>query len=183
MNQGLIPKRYAKALYEAAAQPEVQQLLYTQMRAIAGAFAAEPSLQATMANPFVAAADKAGLIYAAAGCSSKPEAMLQNLVRVLTENGRLGMVRDIAIAYAQLFRTERHIAQVKVTSAAPLTDSEAERLKKLIAAHLGGAQMEFSASVDPDLIGGFTVTIDNERLDASVKNELKQLRLNLLSNK
>ena len=36
-------------------------------------------------------------------------------------------------------------------------------------------------ATDPDIIGGFTVDIDNERLDASVKNELKQLRLKLLS--
>ena len=40
--------------------------------------------------------------------------------------------------------------------------------------------MEYTYSTDPDLIGGFTVDIDNERLDASVKNELKQLRLKLL---
>ena len=40
--------------------------------------------------------------------------------------------------------------------------------------------MEYVSRVDPDLIGGFTVSIDNERLDASVRNELKQLRLNLL---
>ncbi len=40
--------------------------------------------------------------------------------------------------------------------------------------------MEYTFRVDPDLIGGFTVDIDNERLDASVKNELKQLRLRLL---
>ena len=40
--------------------------------------------------------------------------------------------------------------------------------------------MEYDTHVNPDLIGGFTVSIDNERLDASVKNELKQLRLNLL---
>ena len=43
--------------------------------------------------------------------------------------------------------------------------------------------MEYSFVTDPDLIGGFVVTIDNRQLDASVKNELKQLRLKLLSNK
>lgn len=42
--------------------------------------------------------------------------------------------------------------------------------------------MEYSERVDPELIGGFVVNIDNERLDASVSNEFKQLRLKLLSN-
>ena len=42
--------------------------------------------------------------------------------------------------------------------------------------------MEYSSSVDPSLIGGFTVSVGNERIDASISNELKQLRLNLISN-
>ncbi|MDE7143946.1 MAG: F0F1 ATP synthase subunit delta, partial [Muribaculaceae bacterium] len=45
-----------------------------------------------------------------------------------------------------------------------------------------GATDEISLDVDSALIGGFTVAVDNERLDASVANELKQLRLKLLSN-
>ena len=41
--------------------------------------------------------------------------------------------------------------------------------------------MEYSSRVDRELIGGFVVNIGSERLDASISNELKQLRLNLLS--
>ena len=41
--------------------------------------------------------------------------------------------------------------------------------------------MEFTAAVDSELLGGFVVNIDNERLDASIKNELEQLRLKLTS--
>ena len=40
--------------------------------------------------------------------------------------------------------------------------------------------LEISQTIDPSLIGGFTVKIDDYLLDASVSNELKQLRLNLL---
>ena len=40
--------------------------------------------------------------------------------------------------------------------------------------------MEYSSKVDPSLIGGFTVDIDNERLNASVAHELKQLKLSLI---
>ena len=56
------------------------------------------------------------------------------------------------------------------------------RLKSLVEKHLGDATVEFTKDVDPDLIGGFVVTVNSERLDASVSNEIKQLRLKLLSN-
>ena len=68
-----------------------------------------------------------------------------------------------------------------MVSAGKLDPSEEERLKKLIQDRLDGGKMEYSSTVDPSLIGGFTVNIDNRRLDASVKNQLKQLRLALLN--
>ena len=43
------------------------------------------------------------------------------------------------------------------------------------------ATLEVEHSLDPDLIGGFTVKVGDLLLDASIKNELKKLRLKLLS--
>ena len=40
--------------------------------------------------------------------------------------------------------------------------------------------MEYAERVDPALIGGFAIDIASERLDASVRNNLEQMRLNLL---
>ena len=40
--------------------------------------------------------------------------------------------------------------------------------------------MEYDYRINPALIGGFTVTVNSERLDASVANTLKQLRLHLI---
>ncbi|MDE6303664.1 MAG: F0F1 ATP synthase subunit delta, partial [Paramuribaculum sp.] len=52
-------------------------------------------------------------------------------------------------------------------------------LKALITRHLGNGTMELTSTVNPDLIGGFRISIGNEVLDASVANELQQLKLAL----
>ena len=79
-----------------------------------------------------------------------------------------------------VYRKANNIYLVEVVSATPMDNAEQLRLKKLIESHLEGGSMEYSQRVDSQLIGGFIVNIDSERLDASVQNELKQLRLNLL---
>ena len=180
MDQGLIPKRYAKAIYEVALENGTQKDLYGKMNRISSAFAAEPGLNATLNNPFVSVSDKEGLVYTAAGANADDKE-LSSVLGLLKHNGRIGMMRDIAIAYENIYRKENKIYRVVVTAAAPMEPAEENRLKELIESHLGGAAMEYTFRVDPDLIGGFTVGIENERLDASVKNELKQLRLKLLS--
>ena len=70
---------------------------------------------------------------------------------------------------------------MEVVTADTLPEETVARLRALIEKHLDGGTMEYSRRVDPELIGGFVINIDNEQLDASVSNELKQLRLKLLS--
>ncbi|MDE5650169.1 MAG: F0F1 ATP synthase subunit delta, partial [Duncaniella sp.] len=51
MNEGLIPSRYAKALFEYAGDNHDDKRVYDMMHTLAGSFAAEPSMQQVMANP------------------------------------------------------------------------------------------------------------------------------------
>lgn len=181
MNQGLIPSRYAKALYEFASESGQDKNVFSLMQTLAATFAAEPALQKVMANPFVKATEKVNLLNTAAGPGADGCEPFKRFLKLLVDNGRLDAVRDIALAYISLYRQANNIRLVTITSAAPLDPAEEQRLRALVQSHLGGATMEYQTAVNPDLIGGFTVAIDNERLDASVANELKQLRLSLLT--
>ena len=182
MNQGLIPARYAKALYEFACESGDDKSMFAIMQTLAASFAAEPGLLKVMDNPFVPAAEKVKLLTTAAGPDAAKSEPYSRFLGLLVENGRLDAVRDIALAYIALYRRANNIRLVTVTSAAPMDAAEEKRLRAMIQKHLGDATMEYETAVDPNLIGGFTVSIDNEKLDASVANELKQLRLSLLSN-
>lgn len=181
MNDGLIPKRYAKALYKYAAETGNESRLYDLMRNIADSFASEPQLSKIMSNPFVKDEQKAKLLIAAAG-NPKEHPILDRMVALLVTNKRIGLVGAITLAYLDIFRAEKNIHRVKVVSAAPLSANTEKRIKEVISKRLGGGTMEYQTEVNPDLIGGFTVNIDNNKLDASVSNELKQMKLKLLSN-
>ena len=67
-----------------------------------------------------------------------------------------------------------------VTSATPLTGEQLDKIRTIIDNAYKGWTVELSTAVDPALIGGFVIDAGNNRLDASLSNELDQLRLNLL---
>ncbi len=193
MNEGLIPKRYAKALYKFACEKGADRGLYRLMGNLGRSFADNPALESTVANPFVGEEEKVSLLKTAASVGlpvsgketseisdTKTEEVYGDFLKLLRQNKRLSMAAAIARAYCDIYRKENRIYKVTVVSAKPLDAPERQRLTRLIESHLNGGKMEGSFSTDPELIGGFTVDIDNERLDASVKNELKQLRLKLL---
>ena len=184
MNEGLIPRRYAKALYKVGADRGDNDALYARMKALDAAFADTPGMKDVVSNPFVPTDDKIALLCSAVSVVSSAkggdDATFVDFMRLLAENRRIGMVREIAAAYREVSRKAKNLKLEKVTSAAPLSAESDARLRKLIASHLGGATMEYSGTTDPALIGGFTVTVDSERLDASIRNDLKELRLKLI---
>lgn len=181
MDKGLIPRRYAKALFEVAAERRDDVAVYSLMQSLAASFAAEPALATTVANPFVTVDDKIALLTQAAGGKlGAADATYQDFLKLLGTNRRLDMAWDIARAYIDLYRSANSIYRVVVESAAPLSDKDRKRLEAIIAAHVGKGSMEYDYRINPALIGGFTVTVNSERLDASVANQLKQLRLQLI---
>ncbi len=180
MNEGLIPRRYAKAIYQFALEKGQTERLYAMMQSVVSGFASEGTLQQVMANPFVSDSDKSSLLMTASGATAA-DTTFADVVKLLSRNKRLSMVRDIALSYLEIYREANNIYLVDITTATELPQATLDRLKKVVESHLGGGTMEFSWHIDESVIGGFVININSERLDASVSNELKQLRLKLLS--
>ncbi len=180
MNEGLIPRRYAKALYKVALERHQDVRMFDLMQNMAQSFDLNHQLQDIVANPFVGQDEKNKLLTTAAGATAQ-DTTFADFLKLLAENRRVSLVHQIALSYIDLYRRANHIRRVQVVSAAPLDPAVEKRIKDLVTAHLHGDSMDFSSVVNPDLIGGFIVNIDNERLDASLRNELKELRLSLLN--
>lgn len=179
MNDGLIPTRYAKALFKYATEKGCTQEVYGEAKRLSNSFAAVDNLQKTIDNPYLPVADKEKVLLTASG--SEKGGVLDRFMMMVIGNNREDYMRNIVLAYEKIYRQANDIAQVEITTAAELSDTELDKIKNLVQEHEKGKTLEFYHSVDPDIIGGFIVKIDSKLLDASIKNEFKKLRLKLLS--
>lgn len=179
MDNGLIPHRYAKALYKFATQHGSAQAVYEEMKTVIEAFRANPRLAKVLANPFVGNAEKFELLKAAAG--DKLENDFLGFVKLILENKREEFALQMALAYRDIYRKDHHISQVRITTATTLPDVEMNKLRNLVSDMFKDTTLEFSEQINPDIIGGFIIDVDDSRMDASISNEIEQLRLNLLS--
>lgn len=179
MNDGLIPNRYAKALYKLALENKVTALVYDQVKQLDMAYGAEAGLKKAVNNPFLPLVDKLQLLCAASG--GEKDGVLAKFMELVIKNNRINFMRSIALAYMKQYRELNGIAKVEVVTATQLGDDEINGIVDVVKSQLGDRTIELTKSVDPDLIGGFTVDVDSRVLDASVKNQLEKLRLKLLS--
>ena len=180
MDSGLIPHRYALALYKYAEESKSCAAVYAEMNNVIGAFRADSRLEKILSNPFVEAADKKKVLLAAAG--KNPGNDFNRFVTLIIDHHREEFAYLMAIAYRDIYRKKNHIAEVTITTAASLPDSEINKLKSVVGNAFKGMSFEYVCKVDPSIIGGFVIDVDSTRMDASISSELEQLRQNLTTN-
>ena len=179
MDNGLIPHRYAKALYKYALEHGNTQKVYDEMKEVIASFEADSRLQKTLANPFASRDDKAALLKAAAGDGVENDYL--GFVKLILDMHREDYAWQMALAYRDIYRRANRISQVRITTAAKLPDAEMGKIRSLVERSFPDTTLEFSDSIDASIIGGFVIDVDDARMDASVSTEIELLRLNLLS--
>ncbi len=178
MNEGLIPQHYAKALYKLAEERHNTSTVYEEMKTLANSFAANPGLQKVLSNPFVKREDKEKLLISAAG--ENVEADYRSFVELIINRERCEFAYQMALSYCDIYRKTNDIARVRIITAANIGNEQMQEIRNVVEKTFPTLKLEFSYDVNPDLIGGFVIDVDGQRLDASISNEIEQLRLNLL---
>lgn len=180
MISGLIPHRYARALYKFAGESNNRVAVYDEMKNVIDAFRSNSQLEKVLSNPFVDRTDKKSLLLSAAG--KTPGDDYKRFVSLILEHRREKFAYLMALAYRDIYRKENNISQVTITTAAKLPETELSKLRGVVERSYPGRTFEFQYSLNPDLIGGFVIDVDSTRLDASISSELEQLRQNLSTN-
>ena len=179
MDNGLIPRRYAKALYKFALDKGETKNIYDLSKEVIKAFQSNPDLQKVLSNPFVASEDKEKLLLSAA--EDKNNEIYTQFIKLIISQKRVGYAYQMMLAYRDIYRNENNISQARITTASKLDAGRMKKLRELVSRAFKDSTLEFSESVDPALIGGFVIDVDSVRMDASLSNELEQLRQTLLS--
>ena len=82
--------------------------------------------------------------------------------------------------YERIYCERYGIITADIQSAVPLSDAQKSRLREKLSA-LTGKTVELSCKVDPALIGGIRLTVNNTLFEGSVRAKLDQMRASLAS--
>ena len=177
MSDGLIPRRYAKALYKYAVENGDSQEIYEILKGLSFRHTAIDELKRAVLNPDISNEDKGAFMLKLLG--AKPGSSLDKFLLLCVRNNRAEYLQKISLAYVDLYREAHEIAHVVITTAVPMPEAEINAIIDIVKRRLGAMTLEIEQLIDPELIGGFTVKINGLVLDASVKRELNELQLQL----
>lgn len=111
-------------------------------------------------------------------CSDALDADGKAFLAILSENGRLDFLPEIAAHFEALKAEAENVAEAEVVSAAALDDRQKERLAAALRRRLK-RDIRLTCSVDPTLIGGAVVRSGDLLIDGSLKGRLERLETDL----
>ena len=96
---------------------------------------------------------------------------LEKFVALLVKRGRTEFLKQSLDAFARMYRKQQGIRIAHLVTAV-----EAPGLEERIRTLFKDCELVFDSRIDPEIIGGFVLTVDDLRLDASVSRQLETIR-------
>ncbi|MGL5948607.1 MAG: F0F1 ATP synthase subunit delta [Aeromonas sp.] len=165
-----IARPYAKAAFEFAVEHSaVDQWLG--MLTFAAQVAEDETMQ-TLVNGSMAA-DQLTTLFVGV-CGEQLDKHGQNLIRVMAENGRLGVLPAVAVEFSHLKAELDQEIQAEVVSATELTNQQKANIEAALGKRLA-RKVKLHCSVDPALIAGVVIKAGDLVIDGSVRDKLDRL--------
>ena len=174
MRGGAAARRYAKALIDLARRDGIIAEIGTQLQQYQALLRGNTNLQRILENPSVAIQVKTSIMTTIAE-RTQPAPLLRNFLLLLMHKGRLPQLDAICTQYARMANDELRRVVAQVTTAVEMDTQQRQVVtQKIAAATQKDVQLE--AHVDPALIGGLVVRVNNVIVDENVRKQLTRMR-------
>ena len=168
---------YAEAFLQVSASLNEVDKVVEQAKDILSLWKECPELSETMASPVLEVDTKKAALEALFSKQVTPSFL--NLMKLLADRQRIGFLDSVLGRLLELYREQRNIALVPITSAYELNDDQQSELLKKVKVVAETENLEVNLMVDPQLIGGFVVNVGSKVIDASLAGQIRRLGLAL----
>lgn len=173
MNLGIVSSRYAKALLDYVDIQGDGNVVLEQVMSIEKALVAVEELRDVIDDSkSVSASTKIGLLASVLGGEIEPR--LENFLKLVFAKGRGQCLKFILQDFMDMYFRERKIMFGKLVTTVQSSELEAS-LKRIVKENTG-FDLRIESEIDTELIGGFVFTINDLRVDASIRRQLETLK-------
>ena len=177
MSRTAVARTYADTLLELASREGAEETWLEMMSEVTGLYESSPPFKAFLHTPRVSDEDKRRVLLETFR-GRYPEMFIRFLLIVLDKR-RQGLLPDIETACRDLLYERTGRVHASVTVATEIDPEFRTEIGDKLSAVLG-REVDADFRVDPRLIGGMVVQVEDKVLDGSVRRRLQLLRRNLL---
>ena len=168
-----ISNEYAEALFALAVESGSERATLAELEEVLAAFDENAELYGIISSPAVPIIERTEILDTVFA-SSLSEYTL-SFLKLLCEKRRTPLLKECVEDYRALLRIKEATVTARVVSAVPLTEAEADALKKKLE-KTSGLTVALDLHTDPSLIGGMTVEMNGKVTDGSISHRLREVK-------
>jgi F-type H+-transporting ATPase subunit delta len=171
-----VAKRYAVALFNAAVKQDIAEQVQDDFSSFIDVLRANKALIGFLKSPEVLTEAKKQIVIDVFG--ERTAGLFVKFILLLIDKKRLINILSIADAYRQLYEQHQGIVEARVVTAVEL-DGDLENQTMEMLERETGKTIRLSKTVDPDIIGGMVIIVEDEIIDGSIRHKLELMRRSL----
>jgi F-type H+-transporting ATPase subunit delta len=177
--QSRVTRRYANALFELAFEKNQVSEISDDLRKIQEVCTSSEDFIRLLDSPVIQVSEKKQVLSRLFEKRIHP--LTFYFLELLLEKNRENLLPDTIKYFMRLVDDSQGIMRGELQTAYLLSEQQIEALKKRLD-RITGKNVLLHQNINPDLLGGFMVKLDDTVIDTSIRNQLLKMRENFLSN-
>lgn len=168
-----LASRYAKSLIDLAIEKGQLEQVFADMQWLQAVNKSNKDFVNLLRSPIIKADTKKKILDAvtAGNLGQLTNAFTTLLIRKSRESN----LPEIVNAFIDQYKKHKNIQVIKLTTAAPVSDSLKNAIVEQVKKTAGFQQIELEEKVNPELIGGFVLQVGDQLVDASIAYDLRTI--------
>jgi F-type H+-transporting ATPase subunit delta len=176
MNESKISVRYARALFQSAVEKEMLDKVNRDMVFISE-ICAVPEVKELLGSPVIRPAVKKDLLHNI--LEKNIEMITLSLVDLVVKNGRESFLPAITRVFRNDALKYKGVTECLLTTAVKVDKGIIKQIRELIASAFR-TKVDLKEVIDSEIIGGFILRVEDNFIDASIRNKLRKIKKELI---
>lgn len=165
--------RYAKAVLDQANHAKISEVVFGDMKSIQQTLAGSKELRVVLQSPVVKAEDKKQALIQ---IFEKNSDVTKGLIQILSSNKRINLLGSVALAYVDLYNNSKGVKVATVITAVAITPEIQATVLSKVKEMTGSENVTIHNTIDDSIIGGFILRVGDLQYNASIANQLGNLK-------
>ncbi|MBM3922639.1 MAG: ATP synthase F1 subunit delta [Sphingomonadales bacterium] len=172
--------RYAKSLLDLSIEKDQLEKVYADMLWLQGVCKSNRDFVKLLRSPIIKADTKEKIVTAVT--TGQVSELTAAFNRLLIVKARESYLPEIITAFITSYKEKKGIKTIRLTTAVAASQELKASIVEQVKKSAGFSLVELEEKVDPALIGGFVLQIDDQLVDASVAYDLRAIAMQFNNN-
>jgi F-type H+-transporting ATPase subunit delta len=175
MNDSKISVRYSRALFQSALEKKILDKVNQDMVLISE-LCKIPETKEFLNSPIIVPSKKTAIFHKM--LEDNVEEITLSLLDLVVKNGRESHLPAIARVFIHETMKHEGITESILTTAVKVDSKVRQQITDLIS-QVFKTRVKFVENIDTEIIGGFILRVDDNYIDASIRNKLRKIKKEL----